>query len=399
MNILVIDEEFPHPLNTGKRIRSFNLIRRLAARHEVRYLAYGFEDSDGFQALREVGVEPVPVPHRLPQKSGPFFYLRLLANLMSSYPYTVSSHYTDLFARTLQSCLAQNKPDLILCEWSPYAIFVKETSGVKKAIVAHNIEARIWRRYWENETQPLKRWYIKKQMLKMERYEQSAFHWVDGATAVTADEAGVITSYNPHLPVEVVPNGVDLAYFTPSNENYDANRLVFTGAMDWRPNQDAVLYFTRAILPLLRQKLPRLHTVIVGRNPPRDIMRLNELPDITVTGTVDDVRPYVWKAAAFIVPLRIGGGSRLKILEALAMRKAVITTSVGAEGLEVTPDREVLMADTPEEFARQVEKVLSDDKLNRRLGTTGRMLVEQRYSWDSLADRLERFLIRLVETS
>ena len=194
----------------------------------------------------------------------------------------------------------------------------------------------------------------------------------------------------------VVPNGVDLDYFHVLPQPIQRRHLVFTGSMDWRPNQDAARYFVREILPLLKQVRPELECTFVGRNPPADIERLADIPGVHITGTVGDVRPYVERAAVYIVPLRIGGGSRLKILEALAMGRAVVSTTVGAEGLDVVHDKHLLLADDPRTFADCVLRLLDDQQRCRSLSTEGRRLVEQHYGWDALADRFGNFVREVV---
>jgi sugar transferase (PEP-CTERM/EpsH1 system associated) len=396
MKILVLDEEFPWPLDTGKRIRSFNLIQRLAARHQVRYLAYGKPATKSYNYLEKSGITPIAVPPQVPRKSGPLFYLRLLMNLFSPQPYIVTSHYSGLFADALRREIAALRPDLILCEWSPYAVFVRDITGPKKLIVAHNIEHVIWQRYYDNEANPAKRWYIGVQMKKLERFERNAFTWADGATAVSDKEARLIEAFAPNARVTVIDNGVDLDYFVPGPAPPDPPRLVFVGSLDWRPNQDAVQYYVDDILPALDKLGVRATIDIVGRNPSADLTALADHPSVNITGRVDDVRPYVERAAVYVVPLRIGGGTRLKILEALAMKKAVVATSVGAEGLKVTDGENIMLADTPESFAKRISQLLEDRNLNRQLGEAGRTLVEKRYGWDYLAAKLEKTVLELV---
>ncbi len=398
MKILILDEEFPWPLNTGKRIRSLNLLRRLAPTHHLTYLAYGTRDSNGYQALSDLGLHPLAVKRAPLPKTGSKLYFRLLGNLFSSQPYSVASHFTSAFQRAVQGELATSSYDLVLCEWTPYAQFVRDLSGVPRLVVAHNVEHQIWQRYVENETQLLVRWYLGLQARRMRTFEEDVFSSVEGATAVSATDAATIKSMAPHLDVEVVDNGVDLEFFDDDSEPADtaAPILVFTGSMDWRPNQDCVEYFVNDILPLVQAEWPDVQTVFVGRNPPPKIADLGRLDGVTITGTVNDVRPHIRDAAVYIVPLRIGGGSRLKILEALAMRKPVVSTGIGAEGLDVTDGRELLLADTPQQFARQINLLLSDRRQARKLGEAGRKLVEQRYGWDALATKLEQFMTRLV---
>lgn len=392
MDILILDEEFPYPLNTGKRIRSFHLLSRLARRHAVHYLAYGQSESPECDFLKAAGLQPLAVPPCVPPKSGLLFYLRLAANLISAQPYIVTSHHSHAFACAVQQTVASIKPALVICEWTPYAVYLPYVAKIKTLIAAHNIEAEIWARYYEHEQNAAKKWYIKRQAAKVARFECEAFQQADGITAVTQADADRIAALAPGTPVQVVDNGVDLEYFRPVKSGVTAPRLVFTGSMDWRPNQDAAVHFTTEIFPLLRAKYPDLEAYFVGRNPPESVRRLSAVPGVTVTGTVDDVRPYIRDATVYIVPLRIGGGSRLKILEALAMGKAVVSTTTGAEGLAVGDEREILLADSPREFAARVSRLLADPACRERLGTAGRALVEQRYGWDALAAKLADFI-------
>ncbi|MEW5795005.1 MAG: glycosyltransferase family 4 protein [Candidatus Zixiibacteriota bacterium] len=388
MKILIIDEEFPWPLDSGKRIRTFNLVSRLASHHEIRFVAYGDESSGGFNHLVSCGITPIAVPARVPRKSGPMFYLRLLKNVFSPWPYIVSSHYSRLFARTLEAEMVRQRPDIVTCEWSPYARYFRELPAVKRLVVTQNIEHLIWQRYFANESNPVKRWYIGHQMRKVERFEREVFAWADGAVAVSEAEAETIRQFAPGLPVTVVENGVNLDYFAPQPLPDDSSRLVFVGSMDWRPNQDAVRYFINDILPAVERIGTRCEIDLIGRHPPRDLMALKNRPGVNLIGHVDDVRPFVANAAVFVVPLRIGGGTRIKILEALAMKKAVVSTSVGAEGLKVTDGENILLADTPVLFAEKIKRLLDDRALNRRLGENGRRLVEEHYGWDRLAAKL-----------
>ncbi len=396
MKILVIDEAFPHPLDTGKRIRSFNLCSRLALKHTVHYLAYGTEDSAAARAMVRAKIHPIAIQRQTPAKTGLLFYLRLLGNLASANPYIVTSHYTQEFEQALHKSVDEIRPDIIVCEWTPYAAYVKNMAGPLKLIVAHNIEYRIWQRYLENERNPLKKWYIRKQTEKLVRFEKDAFHWVDGTIAVSADEGQEISEINPLLSVEVVENGVDLEYFRSGKQEDERLQLAFVGAMNWRPNQDAAVYFAEEIFPLIRKQVPEASAVFVGGAPPTQVKRLGDIAGITVTGRVDDVRPYVHQSAMVIVPLRIGGGTRLKILEAMAMGKAVVSTSIGAEGLEVTDGVNIMLADTPSDFADRVKQLSLNKPLRKQLGEAGRKLVEESYGWDLLAEKQASFMEDLV---
>jgi polysaccharide biosynthesis protein PslH len=395
MKILVLDEEFPYPLNTGKRTRSFNLYRRLATRFQIRYVAYGDGGSIAANGVRVAGIEPIAVPAEIAPKQGAAFYFRLLGNLFSPLPYIVTSHYSKIYASITRSQLAEFQPDLLLCEWTPYAVYAKGITGVIKAVSAHNVEADIWRRYYQTEKNRARRWYIGEQWRKVQRFERTALSWVDGAISVSAADRTQLQQSRPELPIGVIPNGVDLDYFSPTEQPSSRQHLVFTGSMDWRPNQEAARYFVSRIFPLLRQELPQVECTFAGRDPPPHIRALAQVPGIRITGTVDDVRPYIERAAVYVVPLQIGGGSRLKILEALAMGRPVVSTSVGAEGLELANQRHLVLADDPVAFANAVLRLLQDPARCLDLSSAGRRLVEQKYGWDSIAEKLEGFIREL----
>lgn len=396
MKILVIDEEFPIPLNSGKRIRTFNLYRELAKINEVSYLAYGDAQSEAGNVLRENNIKPfgVPMPNRT--QSGIKFYVRLLLNLFSRYPYIVTSHYTNTFKNALSQLIKKNHYDIIICEWTPYARFIKDFSYPKKVIVTHNVESRIWRRYRDTETNPFKKIYIAIQYKKVLAFEKKCFKWADGVTAVSKEEASIISRFDFTGQLEVIENGVDIDYFRPLDTTIDPDMLVSTGSMDWRPNQDAAVFFATEIFPIIKKRNTRVRAAFVGRNPPRKIKELEKIDGITIAGTVDDVRPYIAKAALIIVPLRVGGGTRLKILEALAMKKVVISTRVGAEGLDVTDNKNIILADDKKQFAEAVVLCLKDDSLRSRLGEEGRILVEKHYCWRDLGRKLNNYLESIV---
>jgi sugar transferase (PEP-CTERM/EpsH1 system associated) len=398
MKLLIIDEEFPFPLNTGKRIRSFNIANALGRWHEISYMAYGNVNSPEYDFFRLRNLNPIAVDPPDRRQSGAKFYLRLLKNLSSRYPYIVTSHYTDRFQLKLNEIIESNKIDCILCEWSPYAIFMRALNGPKKIIVAHNVESAIWLGYIANEKNPFKKLYIAIQASKVARFERECFHWADGATAVSRQDAALLSRHSPGYKIEVIENGVDTEYFAPRDAGVDKDMLVFTGSMDWRPNQDAAVYFAREIFPLIRLKQPTVKAYFVGRSPDRRAQELSKITNFFVTGTVDDVRPYIARAGAYIVPLRIGGGSRLKILEAMSMRKAVISTSVGAEGLRVKDGDNILIRDDPAKFADAVISCLEDESLAGRIASQGRETVMAHYRWERLARKLSDYLCKVCRS-
>jgi glycosyltransferase involved in cell wall biosynthesis len=229
----------------------------------------------------------------------------------------------------------------------------------------------------------------------MLRFEGEAVRRFERILAVSdADRETLLRLYGPLPPVDVVPTGVDTTYFAPLDGDERPGRLAFTGSMDWLPNEDAMLWFAREILPRVRRHEPSASLAIVGRMPTAAVRRLGAEAGIEVTGRVEDVRPHVAAAPVYVVPLRVGGGTRLKIFEAMAMGKAIVSTTIGAEGLPVRAGEHLLIADTPAEFADAVLRLLRDGRERRRLGSAARSLVVERYDWSAAARVLEASLLR-----
>ncbi len=397
MRILVVDEEIPYPLNSGKRLRTYNLLKPLAARNDITFVCRYHEHlkENTSSALRDVGIQPEVVPDPIPRKQGARFYLTLLGNLLSPYPYTVASHASSRLVRRIAELCREKPFDLIHCEWTPYAINLQPWLGKMPTLVdAHNIEAMIWHRNFQVETNLAKKAFIYLQWRKMAAFERSFFPQFSRCVAVSSQDALGIAQWAGKERVDVVDNGVDLAYFSRKSSRPakpETNwSLVFTGSLDWRPNVDGLIYFLDHIFPLIVARYPQATLTIVGRNPMPVLQhKVAGMQGVNLVGTVEDVRPYMESAAVYVVPLRVGGGSRLKILEALAMEMPVVSTTIGAEGLDVTHGQNILLADSPEDFAATVINLFENYDMATTLGNDGRRLVADRYQWQALADQLE----------
>jgi polysaccharide biosynthesis protein PslH len=231
---------------------------------------------------------------------------------------------------------------------------------------------------------------------KMRRYERQACARAKLTVAVSEVDRLRLAELAPGSNICAIPTGVDTEYFAPSALPEKPASLVFTGSMDWYPNEDAVLYFVEAILPAVVREIPETSLAVVGRNPSARLRSVCSNAHVSVTGTVEDVRPYIQAAAVYVVPLRIGGGTRLKIFEALAMAKAVVSTRVGAEGLPLEPGKHFALADRPTDFARKIVSLLRDPERRRTLGAAGRNLVEERFSWAKVAREFENRCTEVV---
>ena len=388
LHVLVLDEEVPYPPNSGKRIRTWNLLSRLAKRHEISLLCYGEPDLSSVTALERAGIRVhlVPTP---PSFGGLNLYLRLFANLFSAYPFSVDKHFSVRFRARLEELLAMEQIDLVHCEWTPYASFRQAAKKLPFLITTHNVESQIWFRRAEQDRNPLQRLFFRLQAIKMERFEKQALNEAQKVTAVTPEDAKLMRSWGVKT-VGLVENGVDLEHFRPAPEVPNAPELLFLASLDWYPNLDALEFLLTQIMPIVHSRRPETRLRIVGRRPSKGLAaRIAKLRWAELVGDVSDVRPHLNQSAVVVVPLRIGGGSRIKILESLATGKALVSTSIGAEGLAVVPGEHLEVADQAMHFASKIVDLLASPSERQRLGNNGRQLVVERYGWDFIARELE----------
>jgi glycosyltransferase involved in cell wall biosynthesis len=394
LHVAIVDEELPYPPTSGKRIRTLNLVLRLAARHRLTYLCHRNADPcEAVEAARfflDNGITPVVVDRPVPPRSGPGFYARLALNLLSPLPYSVASHASSRLRAALAEHARTQPVDLWHCEWTPYAQVLRRRTEAPRLVMAHNVESVIWQRYHENERHPLKRWYIGVQWRKYAAFERTALTEAERVVAVSDLDAERLRSDFGVPAVDVVENGVDTARFRPQSGKRVAARLLFLGSLDWRPNLDAVGLLLDRIFPAIRAAEPGATLQIVGRQPPPALVqRVAGLPGVELHADVPDVVPYLNGCGCLVVPLRIGGGSRLKILEALACGTPVVATRIGAEGLHLEPGRHLSIADSPQEFSAAALAALRDPQAARQQADCGRQRVLERYDWEGLARRLD----------
>ena len=307
--------------------------------------------------------------------------------MASPLPYAIRKYKSKQMTTAIEEASTKRSFDVIICDFLAPAVNLPPKLQTPVVLFQHNVEAEIWRRHYEVQTNAVKKRYLYWQWRKMQKFERSICQQMDRVIAVSEADSEMMERDYGLEKVYDIPTGVDLDFFKPNNAvSPRPNSLVFTGSMDWLPNEDAINYFTQQILPLIKSSVPDVSITVVGRNPSRNLQELaSRESSITVTGRVDDVRPYMEDAAAYVVPLRIGGGTRLKIYEALAMEKPTISTTVGAEGLKINNGEDILLADTPADFARAVVRVLKEPGFAAQLGTQGAQTVRERYSWHKVA--------------
>jgi sugar transferase (PEP-CTERM/EpsH1 system associated) len=391
MRILWLKTELLHPVDKGGKIRTYQMLKELKRDHEITYLTLddGAADKEARALATEYCHNLVCVSHRPRQKFTAGFYAELGLNLVSSLPYAIAKYRSPEMRRTILKLTRENVYDVIVCDFLAPAVNLPRDLPCPSILFQHNVEAMIWQRHAEVQTNTLKYTYLSGQWRKMQAFEGVMCRRFDRVVAVSREDCEMMQREYKVTAIDDVPTGVDTAFFRPRRaERREPRNLVFTGSMDWLPNEDAIRYFTTQIMPLIKKKLPDVTLTVVGRNPYPALVELSKQdPSIIVTGRVDDVRPYMERAAAYVVPLRIGGGTRLKIFEAMAMEKPIVSTTIGAEGLPVQPESDILLADTPETFAAAVVRVLEDDEFAFHLGRRSAKLVREQFGWNRVARR------------
>jgi sugar transferase (PEP-CTERM/EpsH1 system associated) len=390
MNILWLKTELLHPVDKGGKIRSYNMLKALKRNCRITYLTLddGTADSTARELASEYCHDLVCVPHRRREKFTTGFYVELALNLASDLPYAIKKYESPEMRQEITRLLAAQRIDVLVCDFLAPAVNVPPNLNCTTVLFQHNVEAMIWKRHYEVQTATARKAYLYRQWQKMRAFEAKACPQFDSVIAVSREDRDQMQQEYGLENVFDVPTGVDTAYFRPSGRiETRPHHLVFTGSMDWLPNEDGIRYFTEQIMPRIKQSVPDVTLTVVGRDPYPSLVELSKRdPSVTVTGRVDDVRPYMEEAAVYIVPLRIGGGTRLKIYEAMAMEKPVVSTTIGAEGLPVTDGEEIVLADTPESFAQAVVELLKQQNLSAEIGARAAAKVRAEFGWESVAD-------------
>jgi sugar transferase (PEP-CTERM/EpsH1 system associated) len=395
--LLFLTPDLPYPPHQGAAIRTYNLIKNLAPRHEVHLISFvqGPDEAERVEALSPycASVTTVPTPSRSNVR-------RALSVLFSPRPDMALRLPSSAFENQLRISLERERFDFVqveAIEMAQYGLAVKEMTASHQPLVVFddiNAEYLLQKRAFEADVKHPRGWlgalYSLIQWQKLERYEELACRRLDRIVVVSEADARALQRLLPNLRCFVVPNGVDTSYFHATGAEQESDTtLVFTGKMDFRPNVDAVLWFAQEVLPLIRQELPETEFKVVGRNPHPRLEAVRNAPGVRLEGYVSDVRPYVAEAAVYVVPLRVGGGTRLKVMEAMSMGKAIVSTSLGCEGIDVAHEQELLIADDPAAFAHSVLGLMKDRKRRRELQITARRVAEREHDWRQITPLLE----------
>jgi glycosyltransferase involved in cell wall biosynthesis len=397
-----------HPLDSGGKLRTYHMLRELSREHAVTYLSLcPPEEAGAFRAAASDRQTEAPSPDKIdlaaaeysqrqtwiPWRETPRRSLRFLSGVAGNFlgsrlPYVIAKYRSQAMAAAIREEDASRRHDLIVCDFLTPAVnlFTDSRPPVTPTLLfAHNVETLIWQRLAEN-ARGLRSAYFRGQSQRMLRFERAAGARCSGVVSVSDADALL---FRAQLGLEnvlgSVPTGVDVDFFSAIPPIPQPGSLVFLGSMDWMPNIDGALWFAAEIWPGIKARAPGATLSIVGRRPSPAVRELAAAdPSIRVTGTVEDVRPYLAQAEALVVPLRVGGGTRIKIYEGMAAGVPVISTSIGAEGLSVRDGENILLADVPEDFARKTADLLADPARRASLGQSGRALVREHFSWHSV---------------
>jgi sugar transferase (PEP-CTERM/EpsH1 system associated) len=394
MKILYVCHRFPYPPKRGGKIRPFNMIRHLSAQHEVTVASLARSAAEAKDAQ---GITPFCKHFVIGQVSNPVQALRMVARLPLLTPSSMGFFYSPTLAASIRTLLARERFDLIFVHCSSVAQYV-EDCDIPKILDFGDMDSQKWFEYADAKPFPLSLGY-RLEGWKMERAERRLARKFDLCTATTRAEWETLESYRTGAATDWFPNGVDHAYFAPSDEPYDPDTICFVGRMDYYPNQECMFDFCRNTLPLLQARRPNAKLLIVGADPSPAVRKLGLLPGVTVTGSVPDVRPYVQRSVAMVAPLNIARGTQNKILEGMAMGVPVVTSRVAAGGVDAQDHHHFLVCDSRNDYVRAITCLMEDANERRRLAVAGRERILSHHAWDQSMRRLDRIIERCLEAS
>ena len=401
MRVLYFSPRICWPTISGAHLRDYYFARQLARHAQLTYVGLVNEDGEAPASRLRERLEPQNGTEVLAwRRDGGYRPVNILRGLLGPTPLNVLNYTSANVMAELERLLARQSFDVIQIESMHLIAYARRIRGLaprtRLILDWHNIESEILRRYAENDSNPLRRGYALRTAALSRGVEDELLRLCHAHTVCSEREREVLRKRVAEARIEVVGNGVDCEYFAASDGGGERGDVLYMGRMDYHANIDAALYFAQKIWPLVRARRPELRLVIVGAQPPKAIQDLRS-HNVVVTGTVEDVRPYYASALVSVVPLRVGGGTRLKVLEAMAAGTPVVSTTLGAEGLAVTAGKEILIADAPESMAEAIAGLKAGAPEWQRLAANGRLLVQQQYDWSVVGGVLLRLHREQIE--
>ena len=387
--ILFVTTRIPYPPWEGHQIRTYNLLKRVCEEHKVKLLSFVRSDEDPAHAdhLRTIceSVDLIPIPT---DQNKLKLLATILLGVMTKTPFVIRKYSAPAMRNRLKHIIDQDSPDLIHFDMLPLAQYLPLCCDIPTVLNDHNVESLLVERRAETVSSTPQKVFFSNQAPKLEEFEKFATQNATEILACSQDDAEILSRMGNGKGVHIIANGVDIEQFIPSdNVQVDHNKIIFVGGMGWFPNKDGMNFFIKDVMPLISEKNPDASLTVVGKSDGLEIP--DQLRDkVSATGFVDDFRPLVHEAAVYILPLRVGSGTRLKLLEAMAMGKAIVSTRIGAEGVVLEDGENILMADTPQEIADAVLKLMRNNHLRERLGKAAHEQAKKLYDWRILGDKL-----------
>ena len=388
MKILHVIPYIPAPPNFGGALRIWHLLKHFSAYHDV--TVAGYCELGNLEYFKKSFPSLEGKMHLLNRKKAHYHRLVQFTTLFTPHSYWYNWAQSDEFQNLLNRILAGGDFDFVVFEFSAMGHFSLQTNAVR-IVDAHNVEFENFRRMSQLSWSPVRKVFYKREFEKSRKEEIEIFRKQNAIFSTSEVDAGIIKKHAPEIPNFVIPNGVETAYFQPFGSMIEPYSMVFTGSMSYVPNHDGMYWFLEEVFPKIKKRIPEAVIYIVGNNPPPMLKKLQS-ESVIITGFVDDVRPFIDKAQVYVVPLRMGSGTRLKILEALSMKKPIVSTSIGSEGIEVENESHLLIRDDTDAFAEAVIQLMNDVVTCNRLVSNGYDLVMQKYDWNIIGHSVDEAL-------
>jgi len=391
MNILFLSTENPYPPDHGHHIRTYNILKHLSKGNNVYFIGFA-KNSDELKYKKHLeqfckGVDIFMISSG---KNKFYFMLSLFLNLFSLKPFAVTRYFKKEAQSRIAQILKEEKIDLVHFDMLHLAMYFDTIGSTPKILVNHNVESLRLKRLIKVQKNLLIKLYLYIQYLKLARYEKKACPKFEKCVVVSDADKEILKGMCLTNNFEIVPNGVDIEYFKPATGTIEPNTIVWTGGMAGLYNKDAVNFFLDDILPIIKAKIPKVKVTFVGTSPTSKLIKAaKESSHVKIAGYVDDVRPYLAVSAVFIAPLRSGSGTKIKVLNALAFEKAVVTTSIGAEGINVEHKKNIFISDKAKEFAEQTIYFLENPQVAKKIAENGRKFIEDNYAWEIIFSKMD----------
>ena len=398
MNILFLSTEIPFPLDSGHHIRTFHTLRMLSKWHDIFFFGF-FKEKDNLESIHHIQsfckkIEVFPVRSSL---RNPIFLSELFLNFFSKNPFMAQRYFNHKVRRRIEEIIAEHNIELVHFDLLHLGQYHRVVEALSKVLVNHNVESLRLSRLKNMEKNLLKKAYLHLQVLKLQRFEKKTCPLFDKCVVVSQEDKKILKKLCGFDNFVCIPNGVDADHFKPNSVAIERESLVWVGSLKDAYNQDAIQYFMTDIFPLIKASVPDCKVTFVGEAPVENSLRcLENSKNVMVTGYVQDVRPYVAKSSVCIVPLRCGSGTKIKVLNAMSQGKAVVTTSIGAEGIEAKRGEEIIVADEPREFATKTIYLLKHPEEAREIGLRAREVIRQKYDWKIIEKKLSHIYLNLI---